>query len=176
MSEGVKVENMDKDDITSSDITTGVAATTTTTTMMTEAIHDVMNNDLEEERKMNEEANEEEVEVIRITMSIPELSSLPLESANTTSTPEGNFFFVLHHENCRKKCGKILNFKFSFPPLNFSLIPCNKKHGPSETFNYVWKRVCGMTFKNSTNAAMCRQKRNFHCFQYLIHASSINCL
>lgn len=93
MSEGVKVENMDNNDITSSDINT-VVATTSTTTMMTEAIHDVMNNDLKEERKMNEneEANEEEVEVITITMSIPELSSLPLESVNTTSTPEGKFF------------------------------------------------------------------------------------
>ena len=86
----MKVENMDKDDITSSDITTVATAPTTT---MTEAIHDEMNNDLKEEEKMNEEANEEEVEVIRITMSIPELSSLPLQSTNTTSTPEGKFFF-----------------------------------------------------------------------------------
>lgn len=94
----MKVENMDDDDITSSDITT--ATRTTTMTTMTEAIHDVMNNNLKKERSMNEneEANDEvELEVIRITMSIPELSSLPLENVNTTSIPEGNFFFTLHH-------------------------------------------------------------------------------
>lgn len=94
--EGVKVDgkNMDDDD----DITSSAVAAAKTTT--TEAIHDVMNNNLkyEEERvveNMNENDDEvKEVEVMRITMSIPALSSLPLESANTTTTPEGNKNFL----------------------------------------------------------------------------------
>lgn len=84
MSEGAKVDVENMDDISSS-----AMATTTT---MTEAIHEVMNNILKEERdemNENEEANEEE-EVMRITMSIPALLSLPLESTNTATTPEGN--------------------------------------------------------------------------------------
>lgn len=90
---------MDDDNITSFGTAALKARTTqSSTTRMTEAkaIHDdVMNNNLNVEEKLNENEGMEEVEVMRITMSIPAMSTLPLESANTTTTtPEGNKKFL----------------------------------------------------------------------------------